>query len=105
MNENLPPKYNLDSLTKKQKELIQSLPFAELIFRKLFFYLDEQMGERRCQHDFSLTHHFLAQQGIDFDNHKEFFTKHGGVCDCEILYKMDDLFPIDENEFKRNVKD
>ncbi|MFZ1808230.1 MAG: DUF2695 domain-containing protein [Cyclobacteriaceae bacterium] len=101
----LPPKYDPNSLSNEQNELIHSLPFPELIFRKLFFYLDEQMGERRCHHDFKLTSNFLSQLGIDFESHKEFFAKHGGVCDCEILYKMDDLFPVDDNEFKRNTRD
>jgi len=102
--EDLPPKYDINSLSKKQVELIKSLPFSELVFRKLFFYLDEQMGERRCLHNYSLTDHFLAQHGVDFEQHKAFFLKHGGICDCEILYKMEDLFPVDENEFKRNAK-
>ncbi|MEP2669520.1 MAG: DUF2695 domain-containing protein [Cyclobacteriaceae bacterium] len=101
----LPPEYDFNTLSQKQKEFIQSLPFSELIFRKLFFYLDEQMGERRCHHDFRLTELFLTQHRIDFEQHKAFFLKHDGICDCEILYKMEDLFPIDENEFKRNAKE
>ena len=37
---------------RRQKEaFLASLPMSEELFRKLFDYLDEQLGEADCQHD------------------------------------------------------
>lgn len=102
MNSDLTPKYDLDKLTNKEKELLASLPFPDLVFRKLFDHLDEMMGVSRCDNTFAYTELFLAKNGIHFSEHKEFFQKHGASCDCEVITIMEEVFPVDLNEFKRN---
>jgi hypothetical protein len=88
---------NIKAWKKKQEEeFLASLPFKEQIFHDLFDYLDIQLVSRPCEHDFKLTQEFLKKRRIRFKKHIEFFIGHGGGCDCEVLYNMEDLFPKEE---------
>ncbi len=101
MNSDLPPLYDPSALTEEQKELLGSLPFEDLIFRKLFDFIDETLGSYRCNHTFDLTTHFLKKQGVNFLEHRTYFTAHEISCDCEVISLLESKFPIDLNEFNR----
>lgn len=103
MNSELLPQYDPETLTLEHKALLASLPFADLIFRKLFDYIDDFTSNNRCTHTFDQTKIFLQTQGIELENHLEFFAKHAVHCDCEILTVLDPIFPVDLNEFKRRM--
>ncbi len=103
MNSELLPEYDPESLTERHKKLLASLPFSDLIFRKLFDCIDDFTSNYRCPHTFEQTIKFLESQGVSFTEHKAFFNKHGVHCDCEVLSVLDPIFPVDLNEFKRRM--
>lgn len=83
------------------KEFMASLPFSESQFYELFDYLDEQLANNPCQHDYRLTRSFLIDKNIvpannSFDTCIEFFIEHGGGCDCEVLFNVEEAFPNTE---------
>lgn len=100
MSQNKQHREKLKAWKKKQEdEFLNSLPFSQQKFQDLFDYLDKQLEKTPCQHDFRLTKSFLRKKWIRFDKHVDFFVKHGGGCDCEVLMNMEDLFPNStENE-------
>jgi hypothetical protein len=101
VNANLLPLYDLTALTPAHKELLASLPFDDLIFRKLFDFIDETLGSYRCNNNFDWTIHFLKGQNVDFSKHAAFFTSHKITCDCEVISLLESKFPVDLNEFNR----
>lgn len=105
MNIDLPPKYDETKLTTAHKQLLATLPFPDLFFRQLFDYLDIELSQSKCQHDFNITTQFLKTKEIDLVDHLSFFNHHNVACDCQILYDLEPIFPIDLNEFKRNIPD
>lgn len=100
-NANIPPLYDPTTLTQAHKDLLASLPFDDLIFRKLFDFIDGCMGSYRCDDSLSFTKSFLAKQGIQLDEHRHFFDAHGITLDYEIITDLEPKFPVDLNEFKR----
>ena len=47
-------------------------------------------GKWPCRHDHRYAEAVLAELGgIDIDGTLRFFEKHGGYCDCEILFNVD----------------
>lgn len=98
-NPDLPPKY--EGLSDAHKALLASLPFDDLIFRKLFDFIDECMGSYRCDDSLKFTQSFLTAQGIDLAAHMDFFKRHRVSVDCEIVTVLEPKFPVDLNEFNR----
>ena len=97
----LPPKYDRSKLTAEELALVDSLPFDELIFRKLFDFIEGLMGSYRCDEPLIYTSSFLAKQGIILEDHREFFKKHEVELDYEVLTVLEPKFPEDQNEFER----
>ncbi len=78
---------------RRQKEaFLSSLPMPAELFRELFDYLDEQLGEQGCQDDLRLTEAFLKDHGCDAEAVLEWLEDHGGGCDCEILANIEEQF-------------
>ncbi len=77
---------------KEYEEFINGLPIEQSLILELFDYLDLQLGERDCDHDFTITKDFLLKNGLDNDKIFDWFKKHGGYCDCEILYNVEGKF-------------
>ena len=78
---------------RRQKESFRaSLPMPEEMFRELFDYLDERLGEEDCRHDLRLTTAFLAAQDCDVETVLEWLAENGGGCDCEVLANIEDKF-------------
>ena len=102
-NANIPPLYDPSQLTKEHKQLLNSLPFDDLIFRKLFDFIDGCMGSYRCDDSLSFTKSFLAKQGIQLADHIDFFNSHNITLDYEIITDLEPKFPVDLNEFKRRI--
>ena len=78
---------------RRQKEaFLTSLPMSEKLFRELFAYLDEQLGETDCQHDLRFTEAFLNDCDCDTEKVLEWLEDHGGGCDCEVLCNIEEQF-------------
>lgn len=100
-NSELPPKYDRNSLSPEELALIDSLPFDELVFRKLFDFIDGLMGSYRCDEPLAYTESFLAKQGIVLSDHLDFFNTHDVKLDYEVVTVLEPKFPVDLNEFER----
>lgn len=78
---------------RRQKEaFLASLPMSEELFRKLFDYLDEQLGEADCQHDLRFTEAFLSDCDCDAGEVLEWLEDQGAGCDCEVLANIEEQF-------------
>ncbi len=50
-------------------------------------------GPRQCEHSFVRTEALLIRLGFSEDEREDIlvvFKSHGGFCDCEVLYNVDD---------------
>jgi len=77
---------------RERQEFLQSLPVDPEIIIELFDHLDLELGAHGCDHNYSITKAFLASKQIQNDEIFEWFREHGGYCDCEILYNIEDRF-------------
>lgn len=78
---------------RRQKEaFLASLPMPEKLFRELFDYLDEQLGEQDCQDDLRFTEAFLNDCDCDAEEVLEWLEDHGSGCDCEVLANIEEQF-------------
>jgi hypothetical protein len=63
------------------------------LFKKLFEYLNIELGDRNCDHTNSITQVFLQENGIiDTENILTWLANNGGYCDCEILANVEEQF-------------
>lgn len=102
-NANIKPHYDSNKLTDEHRKLLVSLPFEDLIFRQLFDFMEGLMGSYRCDEPLEYTKSFLASNGIQLEDHLDFFKQHQVILDYEILTVLEPKFPIDLNEFKRRA--
>jgi Protein of unknown function (DUF2695) len=53
--------------------------------------LGSDVLRHRCKHDHRLAEQILGEMGdIDVSGSVAFFRAHGGFCDCEILFNVED---------------
>lgn len=83
-----------DFLFNEEKaSLIKNSEILSLLFHRMFFYrLNERLSALNCDDTLRLSHQILTQ--MHFNRGKineiiEIFKKNGGVCDCEVLYKVE----------------
>lgn len=77
---------------KEQRAFRESLPMKDTDFPPLFDFLDNELDQTECANDLSLLKKYCVKENLDFDSLKEWFKKHGGYCDCEILANVEELF-------------
>lgn len=84
----------MEELTKNSNmEFELSLPVSREIFKKLFDYLDNELGKYECDKKLTLTRKFFSYNAIINDD--EILTwlhENGGGCDCEVLANVEQLF-------------
>lgn len=77
----------------EKASLIKDSEILSLLFHRMFFYrLNEKLSALNCDDTLRLSHQILTQ--MHFNRGKineiiEIFKKNGGVCDCEVLYKVE----------------
>ena len=83
-----------DALFNEEKaSLNKDCDLLSLLFRRMFFYrLNEKLSGLTCDHTLRLSEQILTQ--MQFGRGKineilEVFKKNGGLCDCEIIYKVE----------------
>jgi hypothetical protein len=84
----------MDDLKQKaDHEFESSLPTSRENFKKLFDYLDTQLGDKDCDDTNGMTKIFLVQTNIEnVDEVLEWLREHSGYCDCEILANVEEQF-------------
>jgi len=59
--------------------------------RELFDHLDRE-GAPPCDHTLRETEAFLRSRGLNVERVLPWLREHGGYCDCEVIYNVDDKF-------------
>jgi len=77
---------------KELKAFRESLPMKETDFLPLFDFLDNELSENECSGDCSLLEKYCKKEKLDFATLSEWFKKHSGFCDCEILGNVEEQF-------------
>lgn len=77
---------------KLLNEFRESLPMDERKFLPLFDFLDSELSREGCKNDFTLLDKYCKKENLDATPLKEWFRKHGGYCDCEIIANVEDEF-------------
>jgi hypothetical protein len=74
----------------ERQRLIDSIPISHEDLRDLFDHLDR--GGIECDHTFRETTAFLEARGLDVERVIAWLREHGGFCDCEVIYNVDEKF-------------
>jgi hypothetical protein len=90
---NDPRKEDLKKAWKEQErqKLIASIPMPQQDLRDLFDYLDRE-NPPPCDHTLRDTLEFLKKRGLDAERIVPWLREHGGYCDCEVIFNVDDKF-------------
>ena len=85
-------KLHLELAKKEQDEFLRTVPLEKSIIIELFDFLDNELGENECNHNYQLTNEFLKSKQVESEKIFEWFREQGGYCDCEILYNIEERF-------------
>ena len=90
---NDPRKDELKKAWKEQErqKLIASIPMPHQDLRDLFDYLDRE-NPPVCDHTLRETIEFLNKRNLDVERIVPWLREHGGYCDCEVIFNVDDKF-------------
>lgn len=77
---------------KEQEKFFKSLPLDKSYILDLFDFLNVELEERGCNHNFQIASEFLKSKGLDKESVFEWFREQGGYCDCEILFNIEERF-------------
>ena len=59
--------------------------------KELFDFLDRE-GASPCDHTLRETIEFLRERDLDVGRIVPWLQEHGGYCDCEVIYNVEDIF-------------
>lgn len=83
-----------DAIFNEEKaSLNKDFDLLSLLFHRMFFYrLNEKLSGFECDHTLRWSNQILTQ--MQFSRGKmneilEVFKNNGGICDCEIIYKVE----------------
>ena len=66
---------------------------SRALFKELFGYLDERLGNEGCDDILRLTGQFLQDAGVlNIEEVLQWLRDHGGYCDCEVLANVEEQF-------------
>ncbi|HSY10021.1 MAG TPA: DUF2695 domain-containing protein [Candidatus Dormibacteraeota bacterium] len=90
---NDPRKEELKKAWKEQErqKLIASIPMPQQDLRNLLDHLDRE-NPQPCDHTLRETIEFLKKRGLDVEHIVPWLREHGGYCDCEVIFNVDDKF-------------
>jgi hypothetical protein len=85
-----------DALKKAWKQqarqsLEDSIPIPHADLRALFDFLDDEHAPP-CDHTLGRTREFLEQRGLGEALVLPWLARHGGHCDCEVIFNVEDKF-------------
>ena len=73
----------------ERQQVIASMPMTPLQLSDLLEHLDDNLTN--CDHTTKLTRAFLEAERLDSSRALLWLAEHGGYCDCEVLWNLDDL--------------
>lgn len=76
---------------REQERLVASIPMPHRDLRALFDHLDRD-GAPECDHTLRETVEFLQKRGLDVERIVLWLREHGGYCDCEVIYNVEEKF-------------
>jgi hypothetical protein len=76
---------------QQERELRDSIPMPESDLRDLFVLLDREDAPT-CDHTLRETMMFLKERSLDVEKIVSWLQSHGGYCDCEVIYNVQDKF-------------
>lgn len=74
---------------EQRNAFANSLPFSIILFKELFDYLDEKIGEDSCDNTLKHTIRFLKDNNLPVDTSLDWMKENGGYCDCEALGNLE----------------
>jgi hypothetical protein len=77
---------------KEKEDFILSLPMQVSNFLELFDELNDKLEDNLCNHTLKHTEHFLNKQKLPSHNIIPWLNAHGGYCDCEVLFNVEEKF-------------
>lgn len=77
---------------REEEKFFNSLPLDKSNILELFDFLDVELKERGCNHNYQLTNEFLKSKGLGNESVFEWFREQSGYCDCEILFNIEERF-------------
>jgi len=81
---------------EQKRAFFNSLPMPRELFQQLFDFLDEKLvDETVCSHNLLLSAEFLSSENVMAEPVLSFLEEHGGYCDCEVLYNVEEKFRDD----------
>lgn len=100
---------------QEKADFLTNLPMEESLFVQLFTFLDEKLQNKDCKHTLENTFVFLNRNKVSKPYQvTEWLEKHGGYCDCEVMYNVTAYFdhleptweaPVEESEnFKLRIE-
>ncbi|MEZ5941603.1 MAG: DUF2695 domain-containing protein [Planctomycetaceae bacterium] len=73
----------------ERTDLVASMPLSPQQLNSLLDYVDANL--KSCDHTTKLTDIFLHVEQLDKDHVLPWLADHGGYCDCEVLYNLEDF--------------
>lgn len=78
---------------KQRREFLESLPMAGMWFTDLFLFLREQLSEKECDNEMTLTKVWLEVNCPEnAEGVMKWLADHGSYCDCEVLMNVEEYF-------------
>jgi hypothetical protein len=83
---------------QQEQELRDSIPMPRSDLRALFDFLDRDAAPP-CDHTLRETISFLRQRNLEIERVVPWLQNHGGYCDCEVVYNVEEKFQdiVDED--------
>jgi hypothetical protein len=83
---------------QQEQQLRDSIPMSHVDLRDLFALLDREDAPP-CDHTLRETIAFLNERKLDLEKIIPWLREHGGYCDCEVIYNVEDTFGeiVDDN--------
>lgn len=77
---------------KEEEVFIASMPMQVDNFLALFDELNDKLGDDLCDHTLRFTEQFLNKHQMPLQNVIPWLREHGGYCDCEVLFNVEEKF-------------
>jgi len=65
------------------------MPLEKIDLESLINFLEDELEEAKCNHNFQLTESWLSSTEYDVSLVKAALLAQGGFCDCEVMYNVE----------------
>ncbi|MCM3869800.1 MAG: DUF2695 domain-containing protein [Pyrinomonadaceae bacterium] len=86
---------------RERAQFIASIPASKAEIRDLFDYLDR--ADEPCDHSLNHSIGFIRHRGLPEEKVVAWLEEHGGYCDCEVIFNVEDVWnQMVEEVWRRN---